>query len=74
MFDKIFVTLEKLNKADHNNDYVVTKKAGEYIIIRLDSKNDEMWDVGFAKDEKRVLMVLDSILDTVENQNKIYGR
>ena len=47
--DKMMKALEGMNKLDRENDYFITKKAGEYILIKVD-KNGHVWDIGFTND------------------------
>ena len=44
--DKMMEAIESMNKLDRENDYFITKKAGDYILIKVD-KNGYVWD-GFA--------------------------
>ena len=48
--DKTMEAIERMNKLDRENDYFITKKAGEYILIKVD-KNGCAWDMGFANCE-----------------------
>ena len=48
--DKMMEAIESMNKLDRENDYFITKKAGEYILIKVD-KNGHVWNIGFANCE-----------------------
>lgn len=56
--DKMMKAIESMNKLDWENDYFITKKAGDYILIKVD-KNGCVWRMGFANCElmiRRVIM------------------
>lgn len=55
--DKMMKALESMNKLDRENDYFITKEAGEYILIKVD-KNGYVWDIGFANDEVMIRKVI----------------
>ena len=37
---EIFDLLEKINAMDKNNDYLVTKIAGDYVVVRINLPTD----------------------------------
>ena len=45
--DKMMKAIESMNKLDRENDYFITKKAGEYILLKVD-KDGYGWKMGFA--------------------------
>ena len=49
--------LERMNKLDQENDYFITKEAGDYILIKVD-KNGYVWDIGFDNCEERISKVI----------------
>ena len=55
--DKLMKALESMNKLDKENDYFITKKEGEYIVIKVD-KNGCVWDMGFANCEVMIRKVI----------------
>ena len=55
--DKMMKAIESMNKLDRENDYYITKKAGDYILIKVD-KNGYVWDIGFANCEKMIRKVI----------------
>lgn len=55
--DKMMKAIESMNKLDHENDYFITKKAGEYILIKVD-KNGCVWRIGFANCELMIRKVI----------------
>ena len=55
--DKMMKAIESMNKLDRENDYFITKKAGDYILIKVD-KNGYVWRIGFANCEKMIRRVI----------------
>lgn len=55
--DKMMKAIESMNKLDRENDYFITKKAGDYILIKVD-KNGYVWDIGFDNCEERIRKVI----------------
>jgi len=51
--DKMMKALESMNKLDRENDCFITKKAGDYILIKVD-KNGYVWGIGFATCEELI--------------------
>lgn len=43
--DKMMKAIESMNKLDRENDYFITKKAGDYILIKVDKNgcDIQMW-------------------------------
>lgn len=58
--DKMMKVLESMNKLDQENDYFITKKVGDYILIKVD-KNGYVWDIGFANCELMLRKIIMSI-------------
>ena len=63
---EIFDLLEKINAMDKNNDYLVTKIAGDYVIVRINLPTDERYDIAFANTERRLRITLEGIYDEVK--------
>jgi len=55
--DKMMKAIESMNKLDRENDYFITKKAGEYILIKVD-KNGYGWKMGFANCEVMIRKII----------------
>lgn len=55
--DKMMKAIESMNKLDRENDYFITKKAGEYVLIKVD-KNGCVWRIGSANDEVMIRKVI----------------
>lgn len=55
--DKMMEAIESMNKLDQENDYFITKKAGDYILIKVD-KNGYVWDIGFANCELMIRKII----------------
>ena len=55
--DKMMKALESMNKLDRENDYFITKKAGDYILIKVD-KNGCVWGIGYANCELMIRKVI----------------
>lgn len=55
--DKMMEVIESMNKLDRENDYFITKKAGEYVLIKVD-KNGCVWRIGLANCEKMIRKVI----------------
>lgn len=55
--DKMMEAIESMNKLDWENDYFITKKAGDYILIKVD-KNGCVWTMGFANCEVKIRKVI----------------
>ena len=63
---EIFDLLEKINAMDKNNDYLVTKIAGDYVVVRINLSTDERYDIAFANTERRLRITLEGIYDEVK--------
>ena len=55
--DKMMEAIESMNKLDRENDYYITKKAGDYILIKVD-KNGCVWGIGYANCEVMIRKVI----------------
>lgn len=55
--DEMMKVLESMNRLDCENDYFITKEAGDYVLIRVD-KNDYVWRIGFADCELKIRKVI----------------
>ena len=63
---EIFDLLEKINAMDKNNDYLVTKIAGDYVVVRINLPTDERYDIAFVNTERRLRITLEGIYDEVK--------
>lgn len=63
---EIFDLLEKINAMDKNNDYLVTKITGDYVVVRINLPTDERYDIAFANTERRLRITLEGIYDEVK--------
>ena len=55
--DKMMKAIESMNKLDRENDYFITKKAGDYILIKVD-KDGYAWNMGFANCEIMIRKII----------------
>ena len=55
--DKLMKALESMNKLDMENDYFITRKAVEYILIKVD-KDGYGWKMGFANCELMIRKII----------------
>ena len=55
--DKMMEVIESMNNLDWENDYFITKEAGDYILIKVD-KNGCVCGIGSANCEERIRKVI----------------
>ena len=59
---KMMEVIESMNNLDRENDYFITKKAGDYILVKVD-KNGYAWRIGFANCELMIRKVIMDVYD-----------